>query len=221
MPEADKNITIIADYRENPSGIPEILLESGINFSVQVLNRGDYLINNQVIVERKTKEDFVLSLMQNRLFKQCANLKKTIYHQILLVEGNPYKTKHDISRQAIKGALLSISLSWQIPVVFSANASDSAQMLIMAAKQNLQEKFMFQRTGYKPKTIIKRQLYFLQGLPSVGPKIAIELLKQFDTIEKIISATEKELQKVAGIGKGKAVIIREFVRDIAFKKSDS
>ena len=211
MPEIEKHITIVADFRENASGIVQILIELGIKINVQVLKRGDYLINNQLIVERKTKDDFVLSLMQNRLFKQCANLKKTNYHQILLIEGNPYKTKHSISREAIRGALLSISSSWQIPIVYSLNTNETAQMLIHAAKQNLHEKFMFQRTGYKPKTITKKQLYFLQGLPSVGPKIAIELLKQFGNIEKIISATEKELKDVAGIGKGKAVKIREFI----------
>ncbi|MEN8119182.1 MAG: ERCC4 domain-containing protein [Bacteroidota bacterium] len=211
MPDVEKNITIIADFRENASGIPQLLLESGIKTIVQVLKRGDYLLNGEIIIERKTKEDFVLSLMQNRLFKQCANLKKTNYHQILLIEGNPYKTKHDISRQAVRGALLSVSLSWQIPIVFSADKFETAEMLILAAKQNLQEKFMFQRTGYKPKTITKKQLYFLQGLPSVGPKIATELLKQFGTIEKIISATEKQLREVPGIGKDKAEKIRKFI----------
>ena len=211
MPLPDENIEIIADYRENVSGIPQKLLELGIKTTVQVLTKGDYLINNQILVERKTKEDFVLSLMQNRLFKQCANLKKANNYPLLLIEGNPYKTKHDISREAIRGTLLSVSLSWQIPIVYSLNTNETAQMLIHAAKQNLQEKFMFQRTGYKPKTMIKKQLYFLQGLPSVGGKIAIELLKQFGTIEKIISATEKELQNVGGIGKGKATKIRNFI----------
>ena len=159
----NKNIKIIADHRENPSGIPQILLESGIELTINTLKTGDYLINNQIIIERKTKEDFILSLMQNRLFKQCANIKKTNYHQILLIEGNPYKTKHDISRNAIKGALLSISLAWQIPIIFSSNKIDTAQMLIMAAKQNLQENYIFQRTGYKPKTNRKKQLYFLEA----------------------------------------------------------
>ena len=70
MPLPDENIEIIADFRENASGIPQKLLELGIKTTVQVLTKGDYLINNQILVERKTKEDFVLSLMQNRLFKQ-------------------------------------------------------------------------------------------------------------------------------------------------------
>ena len=211
MREYENNIFIIADYRENPSGIPQNLLDLGVEVDVKILKRGDYLINGQILVERKTKEDFVVSLMQNRLFSQCASLKKTTYHQLLLIEGNPYNTNHDISRQAIKGALLSIAISWQIPIIFSANPSDTAQMLMMAAKQNIQEKLISQRTGYKPKNTFKKQLYFLQGLPLVGPKIAIALLKQFGTIEKVISATEDELAGVDGIGKERAARIKKFI----------
>jgi Fanconi anemia group M protein len=205
-------ISIIADYREAPSGIPLKLTELGINIETKSLLRGDYIINQQIIVERKSKEDFVISLIQNRLFKQVANLKKNKdYRPILLIEGNPYSTKHDIAREAIKGALLSITVSWHIPIIYSANTKDSAQMLIMAAKQNLQENFSFHRAGYLPKSMAKKQVYFLQGLPDIGPKLANSLIKQFGTIKKIIVASEKQLLKVEGIGKGKATKIREFI----------
>ena len=211
MSKFDKNISIIADYRENPSGIPQLLAEKGINTKVQVLKTGDYILNNEIIIERKTKEDFIQSLTKNILFKQCSDLKKTNYHQILLIEGNPYKTEHDVSREAIQGTLLSISLSWQIPIIYTLNTEDTAQSMIIAARQNLHERFLSKRTGYRPKTIIKQQLYFLQSLPSVGPKLAFELLKHFGSIEKIISTKEKQLQEIAGIGKGKAKKIRKFI----------
>jgi Fanconi anemia group M protein len=94
------NIKISADYREGQSGIPDLLIEKGVDISIDELPAGDYLINENILVERKTKDDFVLSLINNRLF----------------IEGNPYKTTYNISYQAVKGALLSISLIWQIPV---------------------------------------------------------------------------------------------------------
>ncbi|MEA3444740.1 MAG: ERCC4 domain-containing protein [Bacteroidota bacterium] len=211
--------TIIADYHENTSGIPQQLIDLGIDVKVKALKYGDYIINDQIIVERKTKNDFALSLMQNRLFIQCSNLKKTNYHQILLVEGNPYNSSHNISRQAIKGALLSISVSWQIPIVFSSGHTDTAQTLALTAEQNLKENLSFYRTGYKPKNNSKKQLYFLQGLPLVGTKTAQSLIKHFGSIEKIISANELELQNINGIGKGKATGIRKFILfDINQKK---
>ncbi len=53
-----ENIRILADYREKRSGIPE-LLQSKVNVKIVNLVAGDYLIDEQVIVERKTNEDFI------------------------------------------------------------------------------------------------------------------------------------------------------------------
>ena len=203
--------SITIDHRENPSEIPQKLTELGAQVTIKTLQRGDYIINQQIIVERKSKEDFVLSLMQNRLFIQIANLKKADYQPLLLIEGNPYHTKHDICREAIKGALIAIAVSWQLPIVYSSNADDSAQILMMTARQNLQGKLNFYRPGYHPKSTLKKQIFFLQGLPEIGPKLAHELLKKFGTIENIILAGEDELLETEGIGKKKAAKIREFL----------
>jgi len=204
-------ISIVADYREVPSKVPAILNELGAKVKFSQLKTGDYLINNEIIVERKSRDDFILSLIQGRLFSQCSRLKNTPYHQILLIEGNPYNTAHNIDRQAIKGALLSVSLSWQIPIIYSANIDDTAYMLMMAAKQLLNEKFSFRRCGYKPKTIKKRAIYFLQGLPSVGPTLATLLLERFGSLETIILATYDELLETDGLGKEKVKKIKEFL----------
>jgi DNA excision repair protein ERCC-4 len=212
-------ISIVADYREVPSKVPEILKELGAKVKFSQLKTGDYLLNNEIIVERKSREDFILSLIQGRLFSQCSRLKNTTYHQILLIEGNPYKTAHNIDRQAIKGALLSVSMSWQIPIIYSSDISDTAQMLIMATKQLLNEKLAFRRCGYKPKTFRKKAIYFLQGLPSVGPKLAIALLDRFGSLENVILATTDELLETNGLGKEKVKKIREFL-GWQYKKSE-
>ena len=154
-------ISILADYREVPSKIPKILKELGARVELTQLKTGDYIINNEVIVERKSKDDFILSIIQGRLFSQCARMKKSSHYQIMLIEGNPYNTNHKIDRQAIKGALLSITLSWQIPVIYSANTLDSANMLLMAANQLLKENFGYRRGGYKPKKLKNKAIYFL------------------------------------------------------------
>lgn len=206
-----KEVKILADYREFQSGIPTLLLNKQIEITLKNLEAGDYLINDQILVERKTKEDFVLSLMNNRLFNQCLKLKRSLKYPLLIIEGNPYNTNHKINRQAVKGALLSVSVAWQIPVFFSKNVEETAELLIMAGKQMLQEKMLILRKGYKPKKQKNHQLYFLQGLPAVGPSLAYRLLLHFGSIEKIIKATEKQLLTVNGIGKGKARKIVDFI----------
>jgi Fanconi anemia group M protein len=207
----DKQLTIIADYREKPSGVPDLLAKKDMVLSVKKLKSGDYLINNTVLVERKTKEDFVLSLISCRLFAQCAVLKQHSDYQLLIIEGNPYTTDHEITKEAIKGALLSISVAWQIPIFFTRNKEDTANVLEMTGKQSLHDKAVILHKGYRSKKIRKRQLYFLQALPDVGSKIAIRLLKHFETIEQIVTADIETLQKVEGIGKKKARKLREFI----------
>ena len=206
------NIKITADYRERPSGIPGLLIEKGVDILIDELSAGDYLINESILVERKTKDDFVLSLINNRLFNQCSKLKRSLKNLLFIIEGNPYKTTHNISYQAIKGALLSISLIWQIPVFFSKDTDDTSEILISAGKQMLQDKFPVLRKSYKPKKPRNQQLYFLQGLPSIGPLLAIRLLEYFRSIDKIMNASYEELMLVEGIGKVKARKIKEFIK---------
>ena len=143
--------------------------------------------------------------------KKKSRIKKSDYHTVLLIEGNPYNTSHDISRQAIRGALLSVSVSWQIPIIFSSNPSDSVDMLIMAGKQLLQNNCRYLRKGHKPKRIKSKLLYFLQGLPSVGPSISNALLEHFGSPENEVLASEDELMEIEGLGGTKARRIRKFL----------
>ena len=207
----DKEIKVVADYREVPSKIPDFIKEKGAAIELRNLKTGDYIVNDEVLFERKSRDDFVLSIIQGRLFSQCARMKRSDYHNVLLIEGNPYKTRHEITRQSIKGALLSVSVSWQIPVIFSSSPHDSADMLLTAGDQLVRINYNYIRKGYKPKSVKRKSLYFLQGLPAVGPSTAKVLLERFGTPEKVILATEDELMEIEGLGATKARRIREFL----------
>jgi len=211
MDEKKQTVFILADYREKPSGIPGFLSDQGADVSFKQLKRGDYIINRQIIIERKSRDDFALSLIQNRLFDQCSLLKQSSCYPLLLVEGNPYQTSHAISHESIKGALLSVAMGWQIPIIYSANELDSAHTIMMAATQIIKKRTVLYRRGNKPKTIQKQQLWFLQGLPMIGPKTARALFRHFGSIQKVLAATSCELIEVEGIGKEKANLIREFL----------
>lgn len=202
---------ILADFREKPSGIPRLLSGEGINVCLTTLKTGDYLINNKLLIERKSAEDFIQSLVSGRLFNQCARLAKAVHPSFLLLEGDPYQTAHQIADQAIKGALLSVMASWRIPVVYTKDAGDSAYQMIMLGYQAMQRDEFVRSYGYKPKRIKAHRLRFLQGLPQTGPVRAKRLYDHFGSIEAIVRASENELQQVEGIGAKAAKSIREFV----------
>ncbi len=204
-------ITIIADYREKPSGIPDFLLQSGVVVNFNQLKAGDYIINEEIVVERKSAEDFIQSLIAGRLFVQCAQLSKMHLHPLLLIEGDPCLTPHNIDKQAVKGALLSIATAWQIPILYAQNYEDSAEMIRLLAKQRIQRKHFIKYSRPKPKRIRNHRLQFLQGLPKIGAVTASRLLDHFGNIQTVINADVKALQEVEGIGKVMAAKIKAFL----------
>ena len=197
-------INIIADDRECKSDVIESLDQiEDVNISIRRLSMGDYQIANRMIVERKTLKDFVASIIDGRLFKQMLCLAKSNSKAVLIIEGTASDTVEiGMTREAMQGALITVSLILGIPVLRSKDASETAKLMIYIARQI---KSMagggIQRHGYRPKTILKRQLFILQGLPGVGPERAERLLARFGNVETAISASSSELQSVDGIGK--------------------
>ncbi len=208
-----KSIEIIADHREQNSEIPGMLRQQeDVCLRWDRLSCGDYKLENKLIVERKTAQDFIQSIIDGRLFKQCNRLSNQTYTPFILVEGDLYEPtmRHNMSREAIQGALIAVSISWRIPVIFSKNKQNTVEILVTCGRQTFNYKSL-NRAGYRPKKLERQQLYFLQGLPKVGIELAKRMLQHFGSIHLIMSAKESELIKVQRIGKEKAALIRQFI----------
>ncbi len=201
---------ITVDYREVASGLTELLKNSGVLVEITKLPFGDYIINDTITVERKTAKDFLISIIDGRLFNQLSILKKFCNHPILLIEGNPYETDHNFDRMAIKGALISTQTIWYVPVIFSRTKRDSRDILLMISRQvGTCIDVVPLRGGYRPKRLKSKQLYLLQGFPQVGPKLANRLIIHFKSVSKVMNASVQALAEVDGIGKISAKKIRE------------
>ncbi len=180
--------------------------------TISTLAHGDYLLDNRLTIERKTARDFLVSIIDMRLFKQVANLKNHCPASLLLIEGNPFQTDLSFDHRAIHGALLSIQAGWQMPVVFSDSPENSCAILAMIARQDAaSSEVITLRGGYRPKRLKSRQLYILQGLPGVGPELAKRLLYYFGSVAAVLDASEKELVAVQGVGVVTARTIRQIL----------
>lgn len=200
---------ISIDYREKASGLIELLSKEDICVELKKISHGDYVINDSVTVERKTARDFLISVIDGRLFNQLSNLKKYCSNPIMLIEGNPYQTDLDFDPGAIKGALLSTQVIWYIPTVYSRSKEDTRDILRMIGKQDESyTEVVPLRGGYRPKRLKSRQLFILQGLPKVGPTMAKKLLRHFRSVSNVMNATTKDLMNVEGLGKVSAEEIR-------------
>ena len=206
------DLKITVDYRETTSGLTDLLKNSGALVEIAKLSYGDYIINDTITVERKTAKDFLLSIIDGRLFNQLSNLKKFCNHPILLIEGNPYETEHNFDKMAIKGTLISIQTIWYVPIIFSRTIENSRDILLMISRQlGTSIDVVPLRKGYRPKRIKSKQLYLLQGFPQVGPKLAKRLILHFKSVSKIMNASVQALTEVDGIGIISAQKIREIL----------
>lgn len=199
-----KPIKIIVDVREKNMAK---LLHNYANIELKTLEVGDYVLSDRVVVERKTAEDFVNSIIDKRLFSQLKNLKK-VEKPLLIVEGENFSRLHE---NALKGAILSIILDFGIPIIFTKNAEETADLLIkIAEKEQIKEKrTVMVRYGKTAMSLKEQQKFIVESLPDVGGALAERLLKHFKTVENVFTAKEEELMKVEGVGKERAKKIRE------------
>lgn len=201
------------DFSERQAALVDLARTCG-DFDVQMdrLDVGDYCIDDGVVIERKTYADFAMSLADGRLFPQAAALTRSPHRPIVLLEGPKPPKMPDVHPHALKGALVSLAVMWRLPVIHARDPEDSLRVLQFLAHQLARTApGILHRYDRKPKRLASRKLYMLQGLPGVGPALANRLLVQFGSVERVITAHERTLMQVRGIGLKKAERIRELV----------
>jgi ERCC4-type nuclease len=182
-----------------------------IHLVTATLPSGDYCLGDALGVERKTSADLARSIIDGRLFRQVGRLRQTYRRPLLVVEGLcDGAAVVGVSWPALRGALVSVSVCFGVPVLRSTDASDSAALIATAAHQLCDPlDIPYVRPGYRPAGWRQRALYILQGLPSVGPRRARALLERFGSVEAVVTADVSALADVTGIGEGLARSIRE------------
>ncbi len=187
---------IVVDTRESQSLISANLIEQKANISHELLEIGDYLIND-TIIERKTFQDFIASIIDKRLIEQLKEMKKYPNH-FLILEGFYYNyNDFNIHANAIRGMLLSITNDFDIPIIYTENEKDTATFLILTAKRYERKKTENSlRQTKTAKTKEEQKQFIIEGFPGIGPKTAKILLKKFETLDKIFNLNENKLKTI-------------------------
>ena len=201
--EEEDRLEIIADDRENR--IAKEFSRKDINVDKKRLETADFVLSEDVAVERKTTEDFVDSIVDNRLFDQLGDLR-SYRDPLMLIEGENIYSQRNIDEKAIRGALSSVILDYNIPILWTDDVKDTVETLIQLAEKEQQEKDkeIAVRGNNTGKTMKQRKEFIVAGLPGVNTKIARRLLDEFENVRSIFEASEKELQDVEGLGPKKA-----------------
>jgi ERCC4-type nuclease len=211
-----QTFTIVIDDRESNAGVVDALArDPQVVVRLQRLPVGDYLVDDNLLFERKTLVDLAASIMDGRLFRQGLRLASASARGVVILEG----TSRDLAqsrmrREAIQGALVTLTLSFGIPLLRSVNPEETAALILLAARQGrVHASGSLPRPGRRPRGKPRVQSRVLQGLPRIGPERAKRLIDHFGSIEGVMGATADELAAVPGIGKGIADAIRWAVEE--------
>ena len=209
-----KLIHVKVDHREPPEMVE--LLRQGPMTTVEVctLELGDYLIDDRIVVERKTVADFEASVIDSdkRLFTQSERIKhRPELIPVVMIEGDVFGRRQRMSVQQITGAISFLSMIQRMSVITTLDIIHSGYMLIKLGAHGGENGLGYEVAlrSNKPKAILSARRFVVEGIPGVSAGLAEVLLDHFGSIAKLAAATERDLLEVPGIGPQRAKQIRE------------
>ncbi|MGY5858091.1 MAG: ERCC4 domain-containing protein [Candidatus Thorarchaeota archaeon] len=198
----DDKIRLIVDSRELPTGVARELARLDVKISGESLEIGDYIASEDVAIERKESMDFIQSLIDGRLFVQLSALRSAYRRPVLIIEGEQIIGLRAVNPASIYGALASIAIRIQVPIIWTRNAEETANVLYRIAhlEQVTSNKPLRTRSGDSKGTDAEALEYILSGFPGVDTVTSRALLTEIGSLEKIFNSDAKDLQRVKGVG---------------------
>jgi DNA excision repair protein ERCC-4 len=127
---------VIVDVREEPTGVVGLLRGEDVEPVLEKLEVADYILSEEIAIERKNVEDFVNSIFDGRLFNQVKDLRSSFSRPLLIVEGDPRRVSRRVRNLRIYfGALSSLILDYGVNIVQTMDISETAILIASLAKR--------------------------------------------------------------------------------------
>jgi len=212
----DEGVEVVVDQRELDSTIAKDLsTRDGLVTRLETLAVGDYVLSDRVAVERKSAADFVDSMLDSdrSMFEQIGELSRAYARPVMVVEGTNLYGQRDIDPNAIRGALASLAVDFDVSVLRTEGEEDTTELLATVAKreQETRDREVSVHGEKTTKTRAEQQEYVVSSIADIGPVTARTLLEHFGTVEAVMTAPEDDLLEVDGVGPVTAERIREVI----------
>lgn len=194
--------------------------------TVEQLEVGDYIFTNKGLTcgfEYKTSTDFLSSILNKRVFKECIGLRETVDYPFLIIEGNIpyaknklyYSAQQTITNDQIQGAILRLRCILPViivknPLVPDDKKDDDLETLCFNEMYKQAQKAVDGKTPYykelcadKHKNPAISLLMMQYGLSLTSAENIAEELN-LNTQKQFFEFTKEELLSIKGIGEKKA-----------------
>jgi Fanconi anemia group M protein len=207
-------VEIVADQRELDAHIArDLSTREGVETRLETLEVGDYVLSDRVVVERKSVEDFVDTLVggDRSMFEQVGDAARFYARPVVVVEGEDLYGERNVHPNAIRGALASLAVDFGASVMRTDGPDGTADLLEVVARreQETDDREVSVHGEKGGKTLAEQQEYVVGSVAEVGPVTARALLEHFGSVEAVMTADEEELLEVDGVGEVTAGRLRE------------
>jgi Fanconi anemia group M protein len=212
----DEAVEIVVDQRELEATIARDLSErESVSVRLETLEVGDYICSDRVVVERKTVEDFLDTLLggDRSLFEQVGDMARHYARPVVIVEGDGLYESRNVHPNAIRGALASVAVDFGASVLRTRDADGTRDLLATLAEreQETDDREVSVHGEKASKTLAEQQEYVVAAIADIGPVTARSLLDHFGSVEAVMTAEMDALLEVEGVGEVTAERVREVV----------
>ncbi|MCE7747064.1 MAG: DEAD/DEAH box helicase family protein [Candidatus Heimdallarchaeota archaeon] len=205
-------IKVICDSRERNSVVIKELMNKDVELGFERLDIGDYICSDRIVVERKTGDDFIKSILDKRLFVQTKVLVESCAKPVMILEGDFNLFSSSLHPHALAGALTSLATDFRLPIIHTQNQKETAEILFALARREQEERKRSISIGKRKGIGLKSQLEeAIASLPHVDHKIASRMLKHFGSVKEIMNAKLEDFFEVRGVGEKIASDIVDFI----------
>lgn len=184
------------------------------NAEIYNLDSGDYAFikeNKRVLFEYKTVFDFISSIIDGRVFRQCYQMNKNSFKSYLIIHGDfsniesliytfRKKSKVNFTYNQFIGALARLYCEYNV-IQTTGNFESVLYLMSKISEKCFDDKVMRLNTGVKKTD--NPALNYLTNIQGVGFKTAELIVKEFNIkslIELIDVVNNVDLTSIKGVG---------------------
>ncbi|KAJ1944131.1 DNA repair protein RAD16 [Kickxella alabastrina] len=204
---------VVVDVREFRSPLPSFLHAAGFDVVPRTIDIGDYILHDNLVVERKSLPDLIGSLRSGRLYNQAEAMTNHYTYAALLIE---FEVNTSFSLQAMGGLTADIqfgSINSQLTmlvlafprlrILWSCSPYETVNIFV-ELKRNSQEPDIDRAVmmGQDDSAVERESIYsqsaitLLQSLPGVTLRNYQALAKKYKNIREMCAAKKEDLDQL-------------------------